>query len=358
MVGTFRVGISRDLLRPDGTADLAVLGLDRLDGGPGIEWAFLAARDPVARPETIAGFDALILEDIRLDASSLEGVERLAVVARFGVGYDGVDVDACTERGIIVTNAPDGTRRPMATVNLALLLALSLRLRTKDRLLREGRWDEGISLLGTGLIGRTLGMVGMGSIGGETLRLTAPLGMRRLVYDPFVSDERIREVGAEPATLDEVLSTSDFVCLSVPLVPSTRGLIGAREIALMKPTAYLINATRGAVVDEPALISALEAGRIAGAGLDVFEQEPIDPANPLIGLENVILAPHSLGSTDECFTLIGQSATRSVLDVAAGTTPRYVVNRPVLEHPRTRALLEANATNQPPTHPDPIAKEH
>ena len=340
---TFRVGIAPGLMRPDGTFDLGELGLDGLGGASGIEWMPLEEGPPVALPEQLAGFDAVVLEMIDVRAQSLEGVESLALIARYGVGYDAVDVDACTRAGIIVTNAPDGTQRPMATVNLTFLLALSMRVPEKDRLTRASRWQEGSQLLGIGLMGRTLGMVGMGSIGGETLRLTAPLGMRRLVFDPHVTDEAIRSAGAERATLEELLGESDFVCLAVPLTPATHHLIGAREIALMKPSAYLINATRGAVIDEPALITALASRRIRGAGLDVFEQEPIDPSNPLLGLDNVILAPHSLGSTDECFALIGESVTRSILDVAGGRVPRFVVNRPVLDHPRIRALLAARA---------------
>ena len=131
--------------------------------------------------------------------------------------------------------------------------------------------------------------------------------MRRLVHDPFVDDADLRAAGAEPATLDEVFRESDVVCLAVPLTPATRHLVGARELALMKPGAWIVNTTRGAVVDESALIEVLRERRIAGAGLDVFEQEPLDPTSPLLGLDNVILAPHALGSTDECFALIGRS---------------------------------------------------
>ena len=339
----FHVGISRGLMRGDGTFDLAELGLAELAVAPGIEWSFLAEARPVASPTQLAELDGLVLEMMDVRTSSLAGVERLALVARYGVGFDAVDVEECTRRGIIVTNAPDATQRPMATVNLAFLLALSMRLPEKDRMTREGRWQEGSLLLGMGLRGRTLGMVGMGRIGSETLRLVAPLDMRRLVFDPYLADDAVRAAGAEPVSLEALLRDSDFVCLGLPLTPETRHLIGEREIDLMKPTAFLINATRGRVVDETALIAALESRRIQGAALDVFEEEPIDPANPLLRLDNVILAPHSLGSTDECFALIGASVTRSILDVAAGRVPRFVVNRAVLDDPQTRARLAAFA---------------
>jgi D-3-phosphoglycerate dehydrogenase len=344
-------------MRANGTPDLAELGLAELAVAPGIEWSFLADAPAIAGPTQLAELDGIVLEMMDIRASSLDGVERLALVARYGVGFDAVDVEACTGQGIIVTNTPDGTQRPMATVNLAFLLALSLRLPEKDRMTREGRWQEGSLRLGMGLRGRTLGMVGMGSIGAETLRLVAPLEMRRLVFDPYVADDTVRATDAEPVSLDVLLRESDFVCLSLPLTPQTRRLIGEREIDLMKPTAFLINASRGAVVDETVLIAALESRRIQGAALDVFEQEPIDRSNPLLRLDNVILAPHSLGSTDECFSLIGQSVTRSILDVAAGRVPRFVVNRAVLDNPRTRARLAAFAEARPQGDVRPGVKE-
>jgi phosphoglycerate dehydrogenase-like enzyme len=343
--GAFRVGITHGLRSADGSFDLAVRGLDELASEPGFELVYLDDRSDTIRPDQLADLDAIVLEKVALRASSLEGVERLAIVARYGVGYDSVDIEACTQLGIIVTNAPDGTQRPMAVANLALILALSTRLLEKDRLARAGRWHEGVTLLGTGLTHRTLGLVGMGSIGSETLRLSAPLGMRRLVYDPNVSDEAVRAADAEPAALDQVFGDADLVCLAVPLTPATHHLIGARELSLMKPTAWFINTSRGAVVDEPALIAALQERRIAGAGLDVFEQEPVAVDNPLLRMDNVIVAPHSLGSTDEAFRGIGQSVTRSIHDVAAGSAPRFVVDRRVLDEPRTKARLAARTAN-------------
>jgi phosphoglycerate dehydrogenase-like enzyme len=339
----FRVGITRGLRGLDGAYDLSVYGLTALSTSAGLELVTLDEPWDVMRPEQLSGLDAVVVEKVALRAASLEGVERLAVVARYGVGYDSVDVAACTERGILVTNCPDGTQRPMAVANLTFILALSTRLLEKDRLMRAGRWAESAALLGRGLTGRTLGLVGVGSIGAETLRLVAPLGMRSLVHDPFVSEADVRALGAEAASFEDVFRESDIVCLAVPLTSGTRHLVGARELGLMKPDAWIVNTTRGAVVDEAALIEALREGRIAGAGLDVFEQEPIDPASPLLGFDNVILTPHALGSTDECFSLIGGSVVRSVLAVRAGQVPRFVVDRGVLDHPRVRASLGPTA---------------
>jgi D-3-phosphoglycerate dehydrogenase len=181
----------------------------------------------------------------------------------------------------------------------------------------------------------------MGNIGRETLRLIAPLDMRLLVHDPYLDEEAARAAGATPATLETLLREADFVCIAVPLTAGTRGLIGEPQLRLMKPTAFLINASRGPIVDQRALTRALTDGWIQGAGLDVFEQEPIAPDDPLLALHNVILTPHSLGNTDECYVLAGRSAGQSVLDVAAGRVPRFVVNRAVLDDPRLQAKLAA-----------------
>jgi phosphoglycerate dehydrogenase-like enzyme len=336
---TFRVGVTRTLLKPDGTYDLSELGLDRLAGTDGIELGFLDELTEVVQAEQLRGLDAVVVENCGVAATSVEGLDRLAIVARYGSGYDAVDLEACTRNSVLVTNAPVAVRRPMATANLAFLLALSLRMLTKDRLTRQGRWDESLALLGMGLIGRTFGLVGMGNIGRETLRLIAPLEMRCLVHDPYLGDEAIRAAGAVPASLETLLGEADFVCIAVPLTAGTRGLIGEPQLRLMKPTAFLINASRGAIVDQRALTRALVDGTIQGAGLDVLEQEPIASGDPLLALDNVILTSHSLGNTDECFVLAGQSAGESILDVAAGRVPRFVVNRAVLDDRRLQAKL-------------------
>ena len=339
-MSAFRVGITRELLGADGRPDLPSVGLDGLAALDGVKWAFLDNLDVVS-PTELTGLDALVVEGARVDAHSLEGADDLVLVARYGVGFDSVDVGECTSRGILVTNAPDGSRRPMATVNLALILALTLRLRTKDRLAREGRWDAWRSHMGVGLIGRTLGLIGLGSIGAETLRLTHPLEMRHLVHDPYVSDERVRAAGAEPAPLDTLLREADVVCLAVPLTPSTRHLIGEPELRLMKRTSFLVNTTRGPVVDQVALTRALSERWIEGAGLDVFEQEPPVPDDPLLSLANVILSPHALGVTDECFLLTGRSVVGSIAAVMHGEPPKFVVNRDVLDGQRLQSRLAA-----------------
>jgi phosphoglycerate dehydrogenase-like enzyme len=344
MTSKFRVGLTRYFMKPDGSQNLAEYGLDGLDEAEGIEWAFLAEGAPEITPEQAEPFDALVVEAASVPAATVTGAGRLALVTRWGAGFDSVDVEACTRAGVVVTNAPDATARPMASANLAFILALSLRMLTKDRLTREGRWGEWPLYMGMGLTGRTLGLVGMGHIGRETLRLAAPLEMRFVVHDPFVSPDAVREAGASPVTLDELLLQSDIVCIAVPLTPQTRGLIGAEQIRLMKPTAYLVNTARGPIVDQQALAAALTEGRIQGAGLDVFEKEPIEPDDPLLRLDNVVLTPHALGCTDECFVLTGRSNVQNVLDVAHGRVPRFVVNPTVLNDPRLQERLRTLAS--------------
>jgi phosphoglycerate dehydrogenase-like enzyme len=258
----------------------------------------------------------------------------LKLVARFGVGYDNVDVPACTRQGVLLTITPDGVRRPVAVAALTFILALAGRLLTKDRLTREGRWAEKLDYMGMGVAGRTLGVIGLGNIGREVFRMAAPLEMRHVGHDPYLDQAAAARHGIEWLPLEELLRQSDFVCVCCNLTKQTHHLINAPRLALMKPTAYLINVARGPIVDQRALTAALQERRIAGAGLDVFEQEPIDPADPLLKLDNVVLAPHALCWTDECFAGNGRSACQSILDVAAGHVPQHVVNREALKHAR------------------------
>ncbi len=339
------MGLTRDFLKPDGTLGFGDVGLSLLDAQPGVRWEFLGEQAPELRPDQLRDYDALLLLGSRVTEATLEpeGLEeagRLAVVSRFGVGYDNVDVDACTRAGVLLTITPDGVRRPVATSVWTYVLALSGKLLIKDRLTRAGLWDERVDHMGMGLTGRTLGVVGLGNIGREVLALGKPFGMRYLACDPYASSDAAATAGTELVDLDTLLRAADFVAVCCALTPETRGLINAERLALLKPTAYLINVARGPIVDQQALTVALRERRIQGAGLDVFEAEPVDPRDPLLELENVILTPHALSWTDECFASIGQSACQSVLDVAEGRAPRHVVNRDVLEHPGLQQKLK------------------
>ena len=224
---------------------------------------------------------------------------------------------------------------------LTFVLALAGKLMLKDRLTRTGRWDERMDHMGMGLTGRTLGVVGAGRIGRELLRMARVFDLKLLAADPYVNAVELGYIGARKVDLPTLLRESDFV-VAIPLLNAeTRHLIGAPQFALMKPSAYFVNVSRGPVVDEPALTAALRAGRIAGAALDVFEQEPVDPANPLLAMDNVIVTPHSLCWTDECFHNMAATGLASIVDALSGRAPEFVVDRAVLEHPRVKAWLAA-----------------
>jgi D-3-phosphoglycerate dehydrogenase len=330
----FRVGVTRDFLKPDGTPGFGDIGLSQLDVA-GVAWEYLAEDTRELQPKQVHGYDALLVLAPRITAGTLEGADRLAVVARFGVGYDNVDVAACTRHGVLVTITPDGVRRPVAAAALTLLLALSHKLLVKDRLTRAGRWADKLNHIGQGVTGRTLGVIGLGNIGRELVTLARPLDLHFLAFDPYAAaaPEGVGLVG-----LEELLRRSDYVCVCCALTPETHHLLNAGRLALLKPTAYLVNVARGPIVDQQALTAALREGRIAGAGLDVFEHEPVAADDPLLSLENVIVAPHALCWTDECFRGNGASACAAILDVAAGRLPRYAINRDALEHPRQSGL--------------------
>lgn len=344
MTAPFRVAISGDFRGPDGAPTYPDFDLDPLRAAPGVETAFLEARSPLTADQ-LEDFDALILLGHRFDAGSVPRSGRLSVVARFGVGYDTVDVDACTRAGIALVITPDGVRRPVAVSILTLMLALTGKLMVKDRLTRQAAagFARRSAHMGVGLVGRTFASLGIGNIGAETFRLLRPFDMRLIAHDPFADPAQAAELGVELVGIEEAFRQADVLSVSCPLTPETRGLVNAERLALMKPTAYLINTARGPIVDQAALTAALQAGRIAGAGLDVLETEPPDPDDPILGLDNVILAPHALCWTDQCFAGIGAADVRAVLDVQAGRTPRGVVNRDVLESPRWRARLAAYA---------------
>ena len=345
MSARFRVGLVADLLDAAGKPTFGPEPLAVLDDAPGIERAWLAERHTEIPPELALEYDALYLTQARVTRASVaraaEG--RLKVIARHGVGYDSVDVAAMTEAGVIVTNTPFAIRRPVATIAMTFILALAGRLFAKDRLARSGRWHERTSYMGTGLTGRELGIVGGGGIGKALIPLARAFDLRVTVADPYVPAADIERCGAKLVPLDTLMAESDFVVVACLLSEETRALINAGRLARMKPSAYLINVARGPIVHEPALIEALRARRIAGAALDVFTTEPVEPDNPLLAMENVIVTPHALCWTDECFGNIAREGFAGLVSLARGVAPANVVNREVLSHPRVKAWLKGDA---------------
>jgi D-3-phosphoglycerate dehydrogenase len=335
----FRAGVTRDFLKPDGSSGFGDIGLGLLDEA-GVAWEYLPTFDPEIRPEHARDYDGLLVLGPKVTAGTMAGADRLKVVARFGVGYDTVDVPACTRAGVLLTITPEGVRRPVAVAAMTLLLALSHKLLIKDRLTRAGRWTEKLDYTGQGVTGRTLGILGLGNIGCELARLARPFGMVLLAHDPWAAPATAAEVDVALVSLEDLLRRSDYVCVCCALTAETRHLIDGTRLALMKPTAYLINVARGPIVDQAALTDALRSGRLQGAGLDVFEEEPVDPSDPILSLENVIVAPHALCWTDECFGLNGRSAIASLIDVSRNLVPRNVVNRDALQSGRLSHLKE------------------
>src|SRR5580693_466357 len=332
MSAPFRVALSGDFRKADGSPVYPDFDLEPLRQAPGVEFVYLEPSNPV-QAEQLEHFDALILLAHRFTQDSIHSNGRLAVVARFGVGYDTVDVAACTEAGVALVITPDGVRRPVAVSIITFMLALTGKLMIKDKLTREGPpgFAQRGEHMGVGLVGRTLGSVGIGNIGAELFRLIRPFDMRLIAHDPFADPKLAAELGIELVGLEDVFRRSDFVSVSCPLTAETRHLVNADRLALMKPTAYFINTARGPIVDQRALTKALEESWIAGAGLDVLEKEPPDADDPILKLDNVIFAPHALCWTDQCFAGNGAADVRAVLDVQQGREPRVVVNRDVFE---------------------------
>ena len=330
MAEKFRVGITRDNLKADGSPLFDKSSLEIL-GDPRIEWEFLPELEAELSPETAAKYDALAVMLAKVTRRTVSGQNRrLKLIARFGVGYDTVDVPALTESGVILTITPDGVRRPVASSALTFILMLAHRVVIKDRLVREGRWAERINHMGTGLSGRVLGSIGVGNIGSELFRLAMPFAMRHLACDPYVTQQSVAPLGVKLVDLETLLREADFVCVNCPLNEQTRHMIGASQFSLMKPTAFFVNTARGPIVDEKALYHALSKRAIAGAAIDVFEQEPTPVDNPLLKLDNLIVTPHHICLTDECINTVAASVFSACRDLANGRVPKNVVNQQVL----------------------------
>ena len=344
-MSAFRVALSGDFRKADGSPTFPDFDLTPLAEAANVEMVYLDSASPI-RGDQLEDFDALILLAHRFDATSVPKSGRLAVVARFGVGYDSVDVAACTAADIALAITPDGVRRPVAVSIFTFILALTGKLMVKDKLARQG--GPGFAArgahMGVGLVGKTLGSLGVGNIGAEMFRLAKPFDMKFIAHDPFADKKIAAELGIELVPLEELFRRSDILCVNCPLTPETHHIVNAERLALMKPTAYFINTARGPIVDQKALTKVLQENRIAGAGLDVFEQEPTDPDDPLLKLDNIIAAPHALCWTDQCFAGNGAADIKAVLDVMKGQPPRGVVNRDVLDQQGFKAKLAGFAT--------------
>jgi len=279
--------------------------------------------------ERIGDYDAIVIRSgTQLTAELLERAERLKVIGRAGVGVDNVDVDAATRRGIVVANAPESTVVSAAEHAIGLLVALARHIPQAHAALKQGRWERSAHG-GIELEGKTLGVLGFGRIGQQVARRALGLGMRVVAYDPFVTKDRFRELGAERAeSADDVLAVGEFLTLHLPLTPETAGMLDADAIGRMPRGARVVNAARGELVDEGALVDALRSGKLAGAALDVFSSEPY--SGPLLELENVVVTPHLAASTEEAQDRAGVIVAEQVAAALAGELVTNAVNIPAI----------------------------
>src|ERR1700735_1576728 len=338
------IGLGSDLFDTTGRPMFGSAPLS-LFSDAGLAWSMVVVKGGQLRPEAFTDDDALLIGGAKVSDAELKGDSgRLRVIARNGVGYDAIDTEALNRRGILLTNTPIPVRHAVASIAVAFILTLSLRMPIKLRLAREGRWRERANYPGVGLPGRTLGIVGLGGIGRELARLMQPYGMTILAADPHVGSEAAVNAGTELCNLEQLMTRSDFVVVACLLNKETRHLLNPTRLALMKPTAYLINVARGPIVDEEALIAALREERIAGAGLDVFEREPPDPSNPLLAMDNVISTAHCLCWTDTFVEAVGRDAVAGIIDVISGRLPSFVVNSEAKANPRVQGWLRSEPT--------------
>lgn len=265
-----------------------------------------------------------------LNRRVIDEANDLRVISRQGAGFDRIDLDACTQRGIVVCNAFGAGAPAVAEFTLGSILAIGRHVFAGQSALHAGDWSVRTEIGGTSPVGATLGVVGLGHIGRELVRLVQGLRMRVLYFDVVrAADEET--LGAQFVELDYLLAEADFVSVHVGLNRATHHMIAERELALMKPTAYIVNTARGGVIDEDALYAAIMRGAIAGAALDVFEEEPLSPTSPLLGLaDKVLLTPHMAGLSDGAKEAMLALATDNLLDVLAGRTPRFVTNPAVM----------------------------
>jgi phosphoglycerate dehydrogenase-like enzyme len=315
--------------------------LSLLDAVPAISYEFLRENRAEYAPEQLENYDVVISLKPRVTEQSLKKASRLCAVGRCGVGYDNIDLEACTENGTAVYITPAGVIRPVGESIVLLMLALSHNLIVKDRLVRQGQWTQSTVRLGREPRQRVVGTIGLGNIAAEAIRLLKVFDVARfLAFDPYAAGERASHLGVEMVSLEELLRSSDFVLVNCPLTPETRGLLGKPQFALMKPDAVIINTARGPIINEAALIDALQSGLIRGAALDVFEKEPLSTDSPLIGMDNVILTSHSIAWSEELFRDMGRIDCEGALAVYRGEAPQHVVNPPVLTRPAFLEKLE------------------
>lgn len=281
--------------------------------------------------------DAVLISDEEIDASVLAEAPRLAMICADGVGVNSVDLDAATAAGVIVNNAPF-VHEANGDFTIGVILALMRRILIADKGTRAGRWNERDDYLGTGLSGRTLGLLGFGRAAQAVAKRAAGFGCKMLAYSRNPDRDAAKNLGVELVGFEELLQRSDIFSIHVKLTPQTTGMIGGPQIDLMKAGAFLVNTSRGAVLDEPVLVEALRTGKLAGAAIDVFAEEPPPPDHPLFAMGNVLVTPHIASDATEAFRAVFEGAVDDMLQLFQGECPTHVVNPDVLNHERCRHL--------------------
>jgi D-3-phosphoglycerate dehydrogenase len=282
-------------------------------------------------PDDIKGCDAIVISSAYFTRASLAGSDgRLKLIVRFGAGFERVDLDACTEHGIMVCHAPLGPTEPMAQGTLGLMIACATRMFQKDDVIRRGKWGERVHHMGTDLTGKTLGLIGLGNIGTRVVDKVAPFDMKVIAYDPYAPDQRFKNYGVQPVSLETVLKEADFISVHCPLTEESRSMLKEEHFKMMKPTALFFNTSRGGFYEDRLLARALTEGWINGAGIDVFEDEPNIENNPLVEIGNCIVTPHAIGFTQGLFETIFHWVSRSIMQFANNELPDNIVNIEVL----------------------------
>lgn len=290
------------------------------------ELVMASSLDEASLIEQVQDVDAIVIRaNGAVTARLMDAAPKLKVIGRHGVGVEAIDLDAAKARGIVVCNTPDANLESVAEQAVGFMLAVSKQIVRADKATRQGRWNVRYEYIGQELYGRTLGLIGMGRIGSRVAEIChLAFQMPVLYYDVIAYPALEEKLDAKKLPLEEVLGQADYVTLHVPLLPSTKGLIGKDQLAMMKQGAILINTARGAVVDEAALVEAIESGHLGGAGLDVFATEPTPADNPLFNLENVVLSPHMAAHTDDALKAMSMVA-QDVIRVLEGQEPVYRV---------------------------------
>ncbi|MBT5432443.1 MAG: NAD(P)-dependent oxidoreductase [Alphaproteobacteria bacterium] len=347
----FRVGMSGEFWNDAGEPCHPVIVDSPLHREPGVEFVRLPERE-TAEADDLVDVDAFVTMECSVTSDAIRPDPRLAIVVRGGVGYDDMALDAMARAGVAYANAPTALSEPVGLAQFTLMLAVMTRLIERVDGARGGdeAWWRGALMLGSDPRGKTVGLLGFGGINRVFLRMTGPFDMRAIAWNRSDRSAEMAQVGCEQVDLETLFAEADVLAICLPLNDETHHIVSADRLALMKPGAIVLNVGRGGLIDEPALIEALRAGRIAGAGLDVTQQEPVEPDNPLLAMPNVVVTPHGLCLSDRCFGDAIGEALDSVLAVKRGEVPANLVNTDVSGHPVWIEKLQRHGIAHGQTH--------